>query len=137
MATAMVPKIYDPQLADENLVVRTEDAYKMVKRLAREEGMLVGMSSGAALCACLEVARRLPRSERAVIVTVFPDSGEKYLSERFGSEDVERRPMPMQIRQERFRARIRAHGAETYPYECCGALLGRTARGREVLALVR
>jgi S-sulfo-L-cysteine synthase (O-acetyl-L-serine-dependent) len=87
MATAIVPPIYDPRLADEDLEVGTEDAQRMAKRLAREEGILVGVSAGAALCACLQVARRLPQGERAVIVTVFPDSGEKYLSERFWSED--------------------------------------------------
>jgi S-sulfo-L-cysteine synthase (O-acetyl-L-serine-dependent) len=87
MATAIVPKIYDPELADEGLAVRTEDAQKMVKRLAREEGILAGVSSGGALCACFDVARRLKAGESAVIVTVFPDSGEKYLSERFWSED--------------------------------------------------
>jgi cysteine synthase B len=87
MATAIVPPIYDASLADENLEVRTEDAQQMAKRLAREEGILVGVSAGGALCACLDVARRLPRGESAVIVTVFPDSGEKYLSERFWSEE--------------------------------------------------
>jgi S-sulfo-L-cysteine synthase (O-acetyl-L-serine-dependent) len=86
MASAIVPGIYDPLVADEDLAVRTEDAYAMVKRLAREEGLLVGISSGAAVCGCLEVARRLRTSERAVIVTVFPDSGDKYLSERFWEE---------------------------------------------------
>ena len=86
MTTAMVPKIYDPQLADENLAVRTEDAYKMVKRLAREEGLLVSPSSAAALVGCFALARAIPRAQSAVIVTVFPDSGEKYLSERFWEE---------------------------------------------------
>jgi cysteine synthase B len=87
MATAIVPGIYDPKLADEDLAVQTEDAQRMVKRLAREEGILAGVSSGGALCACFDVARRLPQGARAVIVTIFPDSGEKYLSERFWSED--------------------------------------------------
>jgi len=87
MATAIVPAIYDSTLADEDLPARTEDAQKMVKRLAREEGILVGVSGGAAIWACLDVARRLPPDERAVIVTIFPDSGEKYLSERFWSEE--------------------------------------------------
>jgi cysteine synthase B len=86
MPTAILPEIYDPSVADENLGVRTEDAYRMVKRLAREEGMLVGISSGAAICACLDVARRLPAGEPAVIVTIFPDSGDKYLNERFWDE---------------------------------------------------
>ena len=87
MATAIVPAIYDSSLADEDIPARTEDAQKMVKRLAREEGILAGVSGGAALWACLDVARRLPPDEHAVIVTIFPDSGEKYLSERFWSEE--------------------------------------------------
>ncbi len=87
MASAIVPPIYDRTIADEDLRVHTEDAYAMVKRLAREEGLLVGVSSGAAMCACLEVARERPRDQHAVIVTVFPDSGDKYLSERFWDEE--------------------------------------------------
>lgn len=86
MASAIVPAIYDPSLADENISMRTEDAYGMVRRLAREEGILAGVSSGAALCACLQVAERLERGQRAVIVTIFPDSGTRYLSERFWEE---------------------------------------------------
>jgi cysteine synthase B len=86
MATAIVPGIYDAGLADENLFVKTEDAYQLVRRLAREEGLLVGVSSGAALWASIEIARRIPREQHAVIVTVFPDSGDKYLSERFWNE---------------------------------------------------
>ena len=62
MATAIVPPIYDASLADEDMEVRTEDAQRMAKRLAREEGILVGVSAGAALCACMEVARRLPKA---------------------------------------------------------------------------
>ncbi len=87
MATAIVPAIYDPSLADENIEVQTEDAHRVAKRLAREEGLLCGVSSGAALWASMEIARRLPRGERAVIVTIFPDSGERYLSDRFWSEE--------------------------------------------------
>lgn len=87
MATAIVPEIYDRSLADEDLPARTEDAQQMVKSLAREEGILAGVSGGAALWACFDVARRLPPHERAVIVTIFPDSGEKYLSERFWTEE--------------------------------------------------
>ena len=87
MATAIVPAIYDCSLADEDLPARTEDAQQMVKRLAREEGILAGVSGGAALGGCFDVARRLPPQEHAVIVTIFPDSGEKYLSERFWTEE--------------------------------------------------
>lgn len=87
LPTSIVPGIYDTGLAEENLWVKTEDAYKQVRRLAREEGLLVGVSSGAALAACLEIARRIPRGEAARIVTVFPDSGVRYLEDRFWEED--------------------------------------------------
>jgi len=80
MDTAIVPGIYDPQLADEDLRIDTERAYSMVRRLAREEGLLAGISSGAAVAAMVDVARQL---DRGVIVTVFPDGAEKYLSESF------------------------------------------------------
>jgi cysteine synthase B len=87
MDSAIVPGIYDPRLADEDLRVDTETAYGMVRGLAARQGLLVGISSGAALAAMLRVARRLTRG---VVVTIFPDGGEKYLSEPFwgaGGED--------------------------------------------------
>ena len=84
METAIVPPIYDPSLADEDLRVGTEAAHRMVRRLAREEGLLVGISSGAALVAALQVASRL---DEGVVVTVFPDGAEKYLSETFWTVD--------------------------------------------------
>ena len=87
MASAIVPGIYDSTLADQDLPVATEDAYRLVRCLAREEGLLVGVSSGAALWGALEVARQL-KGTSAVIVMMFPDSGDKYLSERFWDEDV-------------------------------------------------
>ncbi|HEY2462002.1 MAG TPA: cysteine synthase family protein [Candidatus Acidoferrum sp.] len=87
METALRPAIYDDTLADENLEVGTEDAYRLVKRLAREEGLLVSPSAAAALCGCFSVARKIPSKERAVMVTVFADSAAKYLSERFWDED--------------------------------------------------
>jgi S-sulfo-L-cysteine synthase (O-acetyl-L-serine-dependent) len=86
MATAIPPKIYDPSLADDDLPVHPEEAYRLAKRLAREEGLLVSPSSAAALVGCFQVARSLPRGQRAIIVTMFPDSGDKYLSERFWEE---------------------------------------------------
>ncbi|PYU34383.1 MAG: cysteine synthase [Acidobacteria bacterium] len=86
MATAIPPKIYDPSLADDDLPVHPEEAYRLAKRLAREEGLLVSPSSAAALVGCFQVARSLPREQRAIIVTMFPDSGDKYLSERFWEE---------------------------------------------------
>ena len=87
METALVPSIYDAALADENLEVGTEDSYKLVKRIAREEGLLVSPSAAAALAGCFKVAKSIPRDQHAVIVTVFADSASKYLSERFWDED--------------------------------------------------
>ena len=83
METAIVPGIYDPALADANLEVATEDAHQAVLRLAREEGLLVGMSSGANLSAALRVAADL---KDGVVVTIFCDSASKYLSDRFWEE---------------------------------------------------
>lgn len=85
MESAIVPGIYDPDMADEEVEVSTEAAYEMVKRLAREEGVLVGISSAANLIAALGVADRI---DEGVIVTIFCDNGDRYLSERFWSEDV-------------------------------------------------
>jgi len=87
MPTALRPAIYDDTLADDNLEVSTEDSYRMVKRLAREEGLLVSPSAAAALVGCLAVAEKIPVGERAVMVTVFADSAAKYLSERFWDDD--------------------------------------------------
>jgi cysteine synthase B len=86
METAIRPAIYDDKLADENLSVSTEESYRLVKRLAREEGLLVSPSAAAALLGCFQVAARLPKNEHAVIVTVFADSASKYLNERFWDE---------------------------------------------------
>jgi S-sulfo-L-cysteine synthase (O-acetyl-L-serine-dependent) len=83
MATAIVPGIYDPKVADEDMAISTEAAYTMTLRLAREEGLLAGISAGAAMVAALKVAKQ---AQRGVIVTIFPDSGDKYLSERFWDE---------------------------------------------------
>jgi cysteine synthase B len=87
MPTALRPAIYDETLADENLPVGTEAAYRMVRRLAQEEGLLVSPSSAAALLGCFAVARNIPAGLRAVIVTIFPDSAAKYLNERFWEEE--------------------------------------------------
>lgn len=87
MATSIVPPIYDPSLADRAMEVETEAAHEMVRRLAREEGLLVGISAGAAVVAASRIAREEYEAGRtAVIVTVLPDSAEKYLSERFWEE---------------------------------------------------
>ena len=87
MASAIVPKIYDPSLADADLGISTEDAYAMAKRLAREEGLLVGISAAAAVVGCLQLARQFKKNEHAVFVTILCASGDKYLSERFWQAD--------------------------------------------------
>ena len=87
MPTAIVPAIYDPSLADDNLWVETEDAYAMTRMLGRVEGLLVGMSSGANVWAAREAGKRLAtEGKRGVIVTVLCDGATKYLSEPFWNE---------------------------------------------------
>lgn len=88
MPTAIVPGIYDETLADENVPVETEDAYKMVRRAAREEGVLIGISAGGNLKASRKLAETLAaRGESAVIVTILCDGADKYLSEHFWNDD--------------------------------------------------
>jgi cysteine synthase B len=79
LETAIVPGIWDAQFPDMKLSVYTEEAYDMARRLALEEGILVGQSAGAAICAALDLARRL---SEGVIVTILPDAGERYFSTR-------------------------------------------------------
>lgn len=87
MATAIVPAIYDAQLADRKMEMGTEAAHAMARRLPREEGLLVGVSGAAAVAAALEIAEECAaKKEEAVIVTILCDSAEKYLSERFWEE---------------------------------------------------
>ncbi len=86
LETAIVPGIYDANLADKNMAVSTEDAQAMTRRLAREEGLLVGPSSGANVHAAIELART--SDNEAVVVTILCDGGGKYLHEDFWSEPV-------------------------------------------------
>jgi cysteine synthase B len=88
MATAIVPKIYDPTLADDNLEIATEDAYAMCRRIARECGLLLGISAAAGIVGSLKVAEQidLEKQKEVVIVTILCDNGDKYLSERFWTE---------------------------------------------------
>ena len=87
MPTNIVPGIYDADLADDNLWIETEDAYAMTRRVGREQGILVGISSGANVVAATKVAKRLVDDDRTgVLVTIFSDSAAKYLSEHFWSE---------------------------------------------------
>ena len=80
LPTAMVPAIYDPDIADTELTAETEEAYEMARRLALEEGLFVGPSSAAAVVASIQLAQEI---STGTIVTVFPDSGLKYVSEEF------------------------------------------------------
>jgi len=90
MATAIVPPIYDPTLADRNIDMPTERAYLMAKRLGKTQGLLVGVSAAAAVSASLDIAETEARANReAVIVTILPDSADKYLSERYWTEKTE------------------------------------------------
>ena len=130
MATAIVPAIYDAELADEQMDVPTEDAYRLTRRLAREEGLFVGPSSGAALSACLRIASSI---DRGVIVTVFPDGGDRYLSESFWEAEPDAsgaRREPSVVVPEHALVEIRRHAEQVYNDECCGALIG--ARPGEV-----
>jgi cysteine synthase B len=88
MPTAIVPGIYDDKLADRNIWMDTDDAHRMVKRLAREEGVLIGISAGANVHAALTVGRQMyAQGREAVIVSVLCDSADKYLSEHFWDEE--------------------------------------------------
>jgi proteasome lid subunit RPN8/RPN11 len=140
MATAIVPGIYDPQLADIDARVSTDAAHELVRRLAREEGLFVGPSSGAALGAAIDVASALTSG---VIVAIFPDGGDRYLSDHLWD-----RPMPqgegpkgdaepprVWIAEPELVA-LRRHAARIYPNECCGALLGpKTGRVTQAFPL--
>jgi S-sulfo-L-cysteine synthase (O-acetyl-L-serine-dependent) len=95
MASAIVPRIYDPALADENIEIATEDAHAMARRIARECGLLLGISAAAGVFASLKIAEELQRKaeelqrkkdQPTVLVTILCDSGDKYLSERFWTE---------------------------------------------------
>ena len=87
MATAIVPPIYDASLADRNIDMETEAAYTMAKQLGRSEGLLVGVSSAAAVAACMRIAEEeAAQGREAVIVTILADAADKYLSERFWEE---------------------------------------------------
>jgi S-sulfo-L-cysteine synthase (O-acetyl-L-serine-dependent) len=79
MASSIVPGIYDPKAYDQNIPIDTDEAYEWVKKLARREGVLVGLSSGGAMAGCVQLAKQI---KQGCIVTVFPDSGDKYLSTR-------------------------------------------------------
>lgn len=87
MPTSIVPAIYSPYLADGNIEMETEAAYTMARRLAREEGLLVGISAAANVAASLGIAREMAAArQEAVIVTILCDSADKYLEERFWEE---------------------------------------------------
>jgi S-sulfo-L-cysteine synthase (O-acetyl-L-serine-dependent) len=94
MRSAIVPKIYDASLADENIEIATEDAHAMARRVASECGVLLGISSAAAIVGSCRIAEKLPlrRDRHAIIVTILPDNGDKYLSERFWTDSESKVP---------------------------------------------
>ena len=118
LPSAIVPGIYDPTLADANVLVSTDEAHQLTRRLARDAGLYVGPSSGAALAAVLREARDV----RGVFVTVFPDGGSRYASEPFWDTEDSEVAVPAAVR-----AAIHAHGVKAFPDECCGVLVGRDA----------
>jgi S-sulfo-L-cysteine synthase (O-acetyl-L-serine-dependent) len=125
MAAAIVPEIYDPTLADIDARVSTDDAHELTRRLAHEQGLFVGPSSGAALAAARQVADTLTQG---VIVVIFPDGGDRYLSDAMWDvkdhpDTSEGAPMHLAMSEATMTA-IRRHAARIYPNECCGALLG-------------
>jgi cysteine synthase B len=89
MASAIVPAIYDPQLADDNLEIATEGAHAMCRRVARDCGLLLGISAAAGIVGSLKISEQLQlaKDQQAVVVTILCDSGDKYLSERFWTEE--------------------------------------------------
>ena len=127
MASAIVPAIYDPSLADVNLPIPTDTAHALTRRLAWEDGLFVGPSSGAALAGCIEIAKGL---RSGVIVTIFPDGGDRYLSDPLWEADDDAgapafsAPAHLRLPGAALAA-IRKHAARIYPDECCGALLGQ------------
>jgi len=84
MESSIIPKIYDSRIADAQLGIETEAAYTMARKLAREEGLLIGVSAAAALAGAMQIASEADAG--SVVVTIFPDSGDKYLSEHFWGE---------------------------------------------------
>ena len=80
MATSIVPGIYEESFPDSQIEIQTEEAYHQVKRLAKEEGLLAGISSGAALAAALKIAQEI---KSGTLVIIFPDGGSRYLDEEF------------------------------------------------------
>src|SRR5262249_37586081 len=109
MASAIVPAIYDASLADANLTIATEAEFAFTRRLSRDEGLLVGPSSGAALAAAVKVAQDL---RHGTVVTIFPDGGERYLSEHFWTEEDHGLHLSPECL-----ARIRAEASASYPEE--------------------
>ena len=87
IGAGFVPDVLRADYINEVIAVPTDDSVAMARRLPREEGLLVGISAAAAVVGCLQIAQQLKKNERAVLVTILCDSGDKYLSERFWQEE--------------------------------------------------
>ena len=127
MRSAIVPAIFDPNLADINIGAGTAESHELTRQLARKEGLFVGPSSGAALYAAIDVANDI---RSGVIVAIFPDGGDRYLSDPLWDassaadrDDEDDAPMHVRIEPGEL-VNLRRHAARVYPDECCGALLG-------------
>ena len=115
--SSIIPKIYEQEYLDKKVQVKTEDAYDMMKRIAEEEDLFVGLSSGAAAVGALNVAKTI---KKGIVVTVFPDHADKYIS-----KDVwEDKYFGVFIKQDDI-DKINKHVKKSYPDEGCGLLLGK------------
>lgn len=125
MRVELVPAIYDESIPDEKIFIPTEEAYSTAIKLAKEEGLFVGMSSGLNIAAAFKVASKL---KQGVIVTVLPDSGYRYISRDIFPDDI----FDISIKKEDLE-RIHNHTKKTYPHEACGLLIGEIKDGKKVI----
>ena len=123
MESSIMPKVYEQCYLDKKIRVKTEDAYDMVKRVAKEEGLFIGLSSGAAAFGALETAKKL---DKGIVVTVFPDNADRYISKNFWEDEY----FGVFIRQADL-DKVTNHLKQAYPNEGCGLLLGEIKNNRK------
>jgi cysteine synthase B len=128
MRVEMVPAIYEEAIPDEKIYIPTEEAYNTVVRLAKEEHLLAGQSSGLNIAAALMIADTI---KRGMIVTVLPDSGYRYLSKNLFPDDI----FDIEIKMEDLE-KIHQHVKESYPYEACGLLVGDIKENKKIVKKV-
>jgi len=128
MRNEMVPAIYDESVVDEKNYIETEEAYDTAIRLAKEERIFVGPSSGLNIAAALRLAEKI---KEGIIVTVLPDSGYRYLSRNIFPEDI----FDVEVKKEDL-AKIHSHAKQDYPYETCGLLIGEIKEDRKIITKI-